>query len=422
MEKIMHFVKNYHLTSNKGIFYVITVCGVVSFFISGLISRGHSYTNLFQNNSSDYFMDFYNPLSELLNGPYAHGSIYPPLPALFYKYMLRMVPFNVASHGAFAIRSSQAGEMVFFFYLLITILAFFILVMEMKKGSHLEKYLFSFIMLFSGPFLFQFERGNIIFVALLFLMLFIWLKDSNKTIVREIALLSLALAAAIKIYPILFIILLLKEKRFIETLRVVIYGAILFFFPFFALGGLTQLPVFLKNITTSSNDALVWGVGYSVNIQSAVRIIGATGGNFGSMPIFIGHIISYIVLVLGILAAFFIRSLWRTVALLTLLMILVPALSFEYSLIFMIIPLIMFLDTDEKKLKMSRFYLFCFILLFIPFTFGEVTMINSGFGINARPLTYGVLVQNIVLLMMNFFIMAQGIHEMMIKISNRRAN
>lgn len=411
MKKITTFINKYHLSNQKVVFYISMVTSIFWFFVSGLVTRGYSYYNLFQSNRSDYFMDFFNPLSELLNGPYAHGSIYPPLPALFYKLMLRMVPFEIASRGAFAIRSSQAGEMVFLLYILLALLLFFILLMQIKKGSSLEKYLFSFVILFSGSILFTFERANIIFVALLFLIVFIFFRDSKNRIIREVTLISLSIAAAIKLYPALFLLLLIKKKRFIESFRVVIYGIILFFIPFFVLGGLSHIPILFKNIFTTSNDQIDWGVGYAVNIQSIVRIIGALRGDFGAAPILIAKVISFVVLILGIVSAFFMKSQWKTVALLSLLMIVVPPISFEYTLIYMVIPLIMFLDNEEKTEQKSYFYLVCFILLLVPFTFGPVDIINRGFGHQERPLSYGVLIQNIVLFLMVVFIMLQGIRE-----------
>lgn len=415
MEKITKFIKQHLLSKPKNIFYGAMVIGVLVFFISGLVTRGYSYYNLFQSNRSDYFMDFFNPLSELLNGPYAHGSIYPPLPALFYKLMLRMVPFDIASHSAFAIRSSQAGEMVFLFYTLLTLLAFFILLTHIKKGSSLEKYLFSFIILFSGPVLFTLERANIIFIALLFLMVFVFFKDSKRPIVREVALISLAISAAIKLYPALFLLLLIKEKRFIETIRVIAYGIVLFFLPFFGLGGLKELPVLYKNILTTSNGQLAWGVGYAVNIQSIARIIGALIGNFGGAPVLIGKIVSYVFLLVGIITAFFVKPQWKTVSLLSLLIITVPPISFEYSLIFMIIPLMMFLKTEDKIEQKNYFYLICYVLLFIPYIFGPVDMINKGFGIHARPLTYGVLIQNVVLAIMGIVLIIDEFRRNMLK-------
>ncbi|HWY80298.1 MAG TPA: glycosyltransferase 87 family protein [Candidatus Sulfotelmatobacter sp.] len=407
MKGLEKLKKKYKLTHRKPLFYLLSLLGVLFLFLGGLITRGYSTLFLFQVNRSDFFMDFYLPLSELFNGPYAHGSIYPPLPALFYKLMLRFVPYNIVTHGAFAIRSSQAGEMVFLFYILVTLLAFFVLIMEVKGGSRLEKYVFSFVTVFSAPFLFQFERANIIFVVLLFLIIYVFFKDSKKSIIQEIALISLSVASAIKLYPIVFLLLLIKEKRFSETIRVVVYTAILFFLPFFALGGLSQLPVLIKNITTTSNGIFAWGVGSSVSMQSITRIIGSLFGNFGATPILIGNIISIIILLLGILVAFFMRSKWKTVALLTLTMILVPSISFEYTLIFMLIPLIMFLDREEKKKKNEYIYTICFVLIFTPFLFGNVDSINSGFGPHARPLTYEVLIQNIALVTMTILLLVK---------------
>lgn len=415
MNKISKFIQKHHVATQKLIFYTASLSGIFLFIINGFISRGYSFSNLFQNNKSDYFMDYYNVLASLFTGPYATGSIYPPLPLMINKLMLRLVPYNVVSHGAMAIRASQAGQIVFLFYTLVTLLTLFILIIGIKKGSTAEKYFFSFIILFSEPFLFEFERGNVILVALLFLMIFTFFKDSKNFLIREAALISLAISSAIKIYPIIFILLLVKDKQYKDSCKVILYCMILFVLPFIALGGLDQVSVMLRNFSTTSSGTLKWGVGYSVGILTISRIIGALCGNFGSFPIFIGNMLTYVILLFGAISALLIRSKWKTIALLSLLIILVPSISFEYSLIFMIIPLITFLDYQVNYKRIDYIPLICFILIFIPFSFGNVDSINYGFGIHARPLTYGVLIQNFVLFIMVCYLMIQGLKEWMVK-------
>jgi hypothetical protein len=389
-------------------FYIAVISGIIVFILTGLITRGYSFYNLFQSNRKDYFMDFFNPLSELIYGPYAHGSIYPPLPQLLYKIVLRFIPHDIVENGAFAIRSSQAGQIAFIFYLLITLVVFFALLMEIKKGSRMEKYFFIFITLFSAPFLFQFERANIIFVALLFSMIFVFFKNSKNRVVREFALISLAISAGIKIYPALFGLLLIREKRFGETARASIYCIVAFILPVFGIGGMNQLFVLIGNYFHTSIEILKWGVGYSVNVQNTVRIIFAFFGDYGNRPISIGNFISWIILYLGILSVLFLRSKWRSVALLSLLMILVPSISYEYVLIYMLIPLILFLDSQEKLTKINCLYLICFILIFVPFNFGNINALNSKFGLDARPLSYGVFIQNVAILIMALSLTIQG--------------
>jgi hypothetical protein len=319
------------------------------------------------------------------------------------------VPYDIAEKTPSAIRATQSGELVFLFYMLITLLLFFILIMELKKGLKIEKYLFAFAVLFSAPFIHQFERANIIFVALLFLIMFIIFKDSKNKIVRELSLIALGVAGAIKIYPAVFGLLLIKEKRYDDAFKVFIYSAMLFILPFFAIGGIDSMFRLYNNFLHTSDLTTNWGLGYSVNIQNMLRIIFAFFGDFTKLPVYFGSLLSYIVLILGLLSAYYLRSKWKTVALLATLMCTIPSISYEYTLIFMLIPIAMFLDQEEKK--KNYLYLVCFILLFIPFTLNQINFINKGFENPILPLTYGVLIQNIVLMIMIVSLIKEGLAD-----------
>ncbi len=390
------------LNLKKYLFYLGSASSILIFFLNGLITRGNNFYNIFFIPSqNDSFMDFYNVLYSTFYGPYSQNSIYPPFPLMIFRFMLRLVPYNIAAEGPSVIRASQSGQIVFLFYLLITLFMFFVLIMEIKKGLRLEKYLFTFLILLSGPFLFQFERANIIFLALLFLIIFVFFKDSKNRLVREFALLSLAISAGIKIYPAVFVILLLKEKRFKESLRVLLYGLALFIFPFFTIGGINQLPILIKNVFLTTDETTKWGFGYMVNVQNTVRIFFGFLGNFSDKVIIIGRALSLIVLVLGLVMAFVTKIRWKALAILTILMVVVPSVSYEYTLIFMLIPLIVFLDREEKENRIDYLYLFCFFLIFMPFSFGGIDILNNAFRQKQfLPITYGVLFQSITILFM----------------------
>jgi len=398
-----------NINTKKFIFYAATILGLFLFFINGLITRGNSFYNLFSSDNNGYFMDFFNVLYSLFNGPYTYNSIYPPLPLFIYKILARLVPYGIVAQGPLAIRSSQLGQIVLLLYILITLSIFLVLLLDVKKGSKIEKYLFAFIILLSAPFLHQFERANIIFVALSFLMIFVFFKDSKNRIVREFALISLAISGAIKLYPVIFGLLLVKEKRYRDIYRVLIYGLIFLILPFFALGGINQLPLLINNLFSTSDSVTSWGVGYAVNLQNITRTVFGFFGNFGESPIAIGRFISFVLLILGLVVSFLLHSKWKVIAIITLLMILVPAISYEYVLIFMVIPLIMFLDSEDKD-KWDNFYAICFSLIFIPFTFGRIDFINRGFGgEHILPLTYSVLIQDFALLAMTGCLIYKGL-------------
>lgn len=393
----------------KSIFYGSIIFGVLIFFVSGLITRGHSFYNFFNPDKTNFYMDFFNSLHTLYNGPYTHQSIYPPLPLLMYRIMLRLVPYDIVEQGAEAIRATQIGQVVLLFYMLITIFIFFVLLMEIKKGSRIEKYIFSFLILFSAPFLFQFERANFIFIALLFLMIFVFFRNSKNRFVREIALISLAISGAIKFYPVLFGLLLIKERRYKDFFKVLIYSLALFILPFFAVGGISHIMLLYKNIFSTSNYVMNKGLGYAVNIQNTIRIIFAIFGDFSNNSIFIGKIFSFLILILGIISTFLLRSNWKTIAILSLLMIMTPSISYEYTLIFMLIPLVMFLDHKEKEQPIDYLYLACFILIFIPFSLSKIDIINNGLEDSSLPITYGLLIQNIVIFTMASYLIVEGL-------------
>ena len=71
--------------------------------------------------------------------------------------------------------------------------------------------------------LFAFERANSIIVAFIGMLFFLALKESKNRVLKEIGIISLAVASAIKIYPVVLFVLLLKEKKYKELLRGVVY-------------------------------------------------------------------------------------------------------------------------------------------------------------------------------------------------------
>lgn len=408
---IINFIAR-HYSNNpiKFVFYFSSISSIFAFLISGLITRGYSFYNLFIPDRTNFFMDFFNVLHSLYRGPYTNDFIYPPLPFLFYKILLRLIPYEFVERGPFTLRDIQAGQLVFLFYSMVTLLVLFALLMEIKKGIRFEKYIFMFITLFSAPFLFQFERANIILVSFLFLMFFVFFNNSKNKIIRELSLWSLAIATGIKIYPAIFGLLLLKQKRFNDALRTLFYGLMLFTLPFFFLGGLNNFNLFIENLISTSEYALNWGVGFSVNIQNMTRIVFSLFGDNSNNPVLFAKLISILVLITGIYAAFK-SSGWKAVSILTLLMILVPSISFEYVLIFMLIPLIMFLDKEKKLTKVNLFYLLCFIMIFIPLPTFRVDYINRGLGFPFLPLTFAVLLQNIALAAMVLALIYQAIRR-----------
>ena len=118
--------------------------------------------------------------------------------------------------------------------------------------------------------LYSFDRGNIVWFCMAFLMVYIFTYDNKNKILREIGLISLAIATSIKIYPVVFGLMLLFDKRWAEAKRCIIYGVLIFFVPFLCFGGFSEFTVLLSNLTNASNFLGSIGHGYRLNFSNTV--------------------------------------------------------------------------------------------------------------------------------------------------------
>ena len=76
-------------------------------------------------------------------------------------------------------------------------------------------------------------RGNTIYFALIFLLLFLLLYEHPNPIVREISYFCLVIAGLIKIYPLFFGVFLLHKKKIFPAVRIALYFFASFYLSFF---------------------------------------------------------------------------------------------------------------------------------------------------------------------------------------------
>ena len=121
------------------------------------------------------------------------------------------------------------------------------------------------ILLCSSVFIFSVERANVIFIGAALINYYLVYYDHRDRTMRYLALTSLCLAAALKGFPALFGLLLLKERRYRDIAFCVILTLLLVFVPFLFLEhGLDTIPQMVKNTATNSATYLhslncLWG-------------------------------------------------------------------------------------------------------------------------------------------------------------------
>ena len=157
--------------------------------------------NDFTNTSMDYF----NMLSNLYTlKPYSANANYPAMCFLILRVLYHMIPLVPEGNDGFYLRNYMPAQLGYIIYTIVLILGIYELLTAFCKKNEAENKLIAFSIIISGPFIFTLERGNIILVALLFLLLYVLLYNSDNRKYRYLAYIALAISASIKIYPALF--------------------------------------------------------------------------------------------------------------------------------------------------------------------------------------------------------------------------
>ena len=362
-------IKPLHIFILAGGLFIL-VYGIACFFNQSL------YTVIFQGDLEDAFMDYFNSVSHSIGRkPYAIKAIYPPLCYVFYWIMGifmgdgAMEILSQHDESQKFLREMSQPIMVFLIYFSVSLVLFLYLGRKLLKRAGKDAALFLALICLSCPFLFQFERANIIFISLLGTMAFFAWIDSDNQYLREAALIALALSAALKIYPAIFGLLLIKEKRYKEAVRLVIYGILCFFLPFlFIRGGFSTIPQFIKNLIYTSTIDQAQRDGYKLSFSAITSYLLRNAAGDTLLAEKIGEKIAIMIAAAGLFAFPWIKERWKSVLLLSCLLIGIPNMSYTYTAIFLVVPLILFLNEEQGKYR--RLFLLLFIFVFFPLPFG----------------------------------------------------
>ncbi len=405
----MNFKKNKLKDANNTskLFYIISFASLVVCIIMGVLSNGVTVSNLLFN-KDDVFMDFFNSVVDCSGDAYGEsGVIYPPLVVLFYKFCSMF--FNIDSMKASEVRETSLGMIIFVCFTIVSYILFAKLIYKYKNGSFANKSLFAFFTLFSFPMIYLIERGNIIVLVLPLLLYFVNEYDSDVKYKRHLAYICLAISVAIKIYPVFFGLLLLKKKKnFKNILLCIFYGAVFFFVPFIFVGGFSQLGVLIHNILYTSSMFGSKGFGFKVSISNTFSLFGHV---FNHVRLF--ETAGTMFLIITVLAGLFLilfnkwNEDWKIYAVISLIIILVPGFSYIYSVAYMIIPLLFFLNKKEIK-WIDYIYSLLFIAQFI-FLVAKTDELFPSFNSAELNCNIATVVESIALLAMLVLLYFDGI-------------
>ncbi len=377
------------------------------FWFVALITRGESVSFYFVPDPTDTYMDYFNMLSNIEGlDPYYQNANYPALPFVIWRIFYRMIPWNESNADGFFLRNNIYAQLGFILLMLICMITLWELLSNYFEylGKQLRLFLCMSIF-FSGTILFTIERGNIILLAFIFSLVYIMLFDSEKKVNRYIAYICLALAAAIKIYPAILGVLVICRKRYKECFHLIIMGILCFILPFFAFDGINSLKIMINGIFISSSESLTLGFGYNFSFSNFIRMLyGFSGVYKETLPVWF----TIIPILLCISVYILNDKLWRKVYALTLLTIWLPGFSYTYTLLFLILPLILFLKEDYEKL--DWIYVIGFALILSPWCLPKMSSVNFLCGEEFKfYLTGGTLIVNLLIFGLTILLVVSGI-------------
>ena len=368
------------------LFAELAVIFLLLFFSHGELSGVFFFNNPDDVESGfsyrDVGMDFFNSIATVAGGdPYGKfQSNYPPLASLFFLLTERFLPIEVSAAlaeappvagyirgGELDLRTYQQPMLLFLLFCAMFFIGFYA-VISRYLGERAHAKSFAAACCLSHGVLFAAERGNLMLLALLGSMIFLAYYDSETRWKSELALLALAAAAGLKLYPAIFGLLLLREKRWGQALRTILYGVALFLLPMLPFGGVRAIGEYLGCLLSFSethNPACNYGLPIiSSLVGSCVsRLFGLDRAAIHGAVSAVVTGITVLLLALGVLKS---EKRWEQCLYLSAAVVLLQP-SDTYTLAFYLLPLVL-MAREEGKIGNCRYGFFVLLplVLWLP--------------------------------------------------------
>ena len=356
------------------LFWIIILASFIAWIVGLIINPQGHQLDVFFLRMSDFWGDA-TVVTHLVHerNPYQYqGSIYPPLPYLIY-YLFACVS-RVPDGGYSQYFYQPAWTMLFVIFIFVNLeFLWHICSKQFQKELQFDAMMIGLAICLSGPMLFAFERGNTIILTIVAITIYIFYYDSDCNWEKELALICLAIASNIKLSPVVFGALLVYNRDWKSICKVILYGILLFFLPFFFFEGGTQnLVRLVHNINSFVTDhvsySIFYGTGLPAGYFQIVTLLFGKDCGMSVLTYLLIRVISLEISLLLFLGVFHIREKWKQVLNLTLILLILPSVSHEYNILFLIPTTILFLKSFEEEFK-SNSMLFSMnkLLVFLSF-------------------------------------------------------
>ena len=377
------------------LFVIVSMAGTISFFAYALLAGASAFDWLCIDNFGGFeFGDYFQHVFFMQDAKHIYANVsgvwgaFPPLIYLFYNALFHLTSRDGTIYTNWVnFKYSDYALLIFLIYTVFLTLAFLYAIMLWKKQPHYR--LMVVCLLLSMPFFAgAYERGNSVMLVVVLLLIALKWRESESTVKRELAMVLIAVCAGIKIYPAIFGLLYLKEKRWKETFRLILYGIIFLFGPFFFFLGKDGLLLWLSNIIDTFHVECVGRVQYIKGIFCSASFLAT--GNAHEVA---GTSIAIFFLLMMIFLAFLSNNRNRTVFFLCAAMTFFPANAFRYTLCYLSIPLVMEIMEHGDEIAGKNFFtletVFYGVVFTIPTYWGVITQFRLKFN-EAYPRAFNI--------------------------------
>lgn len=334
---------------------------VIFHYVQGFYLQTPYPLNTFLLEPSKFFTDFKDVLPKIKGfAPYSPPSDWQNY---FPLAFLVLMPFAYINNVYFAYFLFVSIFLIFFVYCNYRFL-------KEETTSKLKNFQNIFILSFmSYPFFCLLDRGNFDMIVFIFFVLFVYLFQTKK---YSLAALSLAVINAFKPFCFLFLVLFLFEKKYKEFFLSLGFTFILIIGGFLCFKGniFSQMNVLFLSYMSMKKTyilSLNGGMDFTSSLFMALkdrlcythRLITTQMLD----KIYMG--LSLLITAITLFATYKEKIFWKKITLLTLYMLIVPATVFDYKLIFLFVPLWLFINYQEKS-KFDVIYVILFASLLIP--------------------------------------------------------
>lgn len=338
------------------------VIAVIFHYILGFYLRLGEPFDSFLCNMQLFFADFKNILYYIKD-----FSPYNDAPTLWINYFplayILLFPFTWIKNESAALLLYLSIFLSFFIYMNIKFL-------KCSNLSKLENFqIISILVLTSYPLLTLLISGNFDMFLLILITFFVYSFKAKKYL---LAVILLAIANAIKPFFWIFIFLFVFEKKWKELFLILALTVFLILGGFMAIKGgfFNQIHGYLLNLKSFKINFIydprpsIMG---SSDMFLALRFLLCKVNQVISCALFIKvyAIMSFCVAVITLFFAWKERVFWKKIALMTFYFLSMSYVILDYKLIFIFIPLWLFVNA-EKKSKFDFIYTILFGLLLIP--------------------------------------------------------